>query len=147
MIRNILPGGLPMVDRLTPERRSWLMGRVGPKDTKPEMAVRRIAHNLGYRFRLHRRDLPGSPDLVFPRLRKILFVHGCFWHRHGCKKTSTPKSNAEFWLAKFERNIERDRNTIKALEGAGWSVKTVWECETKDIETLTREIEDFLSDA
>lgn len=136
-----------MVDRLTPERRSWLMGRVRQKDTKPEMVVRRLAHALGYRFRLHRRDLPGRPDLVFPRRRKIVFVHGCFWHRHGCRKTTTPKSNAEFWLAKFERNVERDRAAIKALEGSGWHVKTIWECETKDIEALTREIEDFLSDA
>lgn len=113
------------------------MSRVRSKDTSPEMRVRRAAHALGLRFRLHRRDLPGKPDLVFPRHRAALFVHGCFWHRHpGCAKASMPKSRPDFWQAKFERNIERDRRVETELEALGWRVFVIWECETKSDERI-----------
>lgn len=126
-----------MADRLTPERRSRLMSRVKGKDTGPEMRVRRAAHALGYRFRLHRRDLPGTPDLVFPRLRTAMFVHGCFWHRHpGCRKASRPASNVDYWTAKFAANQLRDEEKEQALRRLGWRVEVVWECETKDPQSL-----------
>lgn len=119
------------MDRLTPERRSWLMARVGGKNTSAELRVRSAAHKLGLRFRLHRRDLPGTPDITLPRRRTVLFVHGCFWHRHdGCRKASMPKSRVEFWQAKFDRNVERDDANRRELERLGWRVETIWECET-----------------
>lgn len=108
------------------------MARIRQKHTAPEIAVRRAAHAAGMRFRLHRRDLPGSPDLVFPRRRLVVFVHGCFWHRHAhCKRTTTPRSNTAFWQAKFAANQARDVANIVALEKAGWRAEIVWECETK----------------
>lgn len=126
---------MPLVDRLTPERRSWLMSRVRSRDTSPEMHVRKAAHALGLRFRLHRKDLPGSPDLVFPRYRTAIFVHGCFWHRHpDCRKASMPKTKADFWQAKFDTNVERDARAVEALERLGWRVTTIWECEVKTLE-------------
>lgn len=126
-----------MVDRLSPEKRSWLMSRVRGKDTAPELVVRRAAHSLGLRFRLHRKDLPGSPDLVFPRRKTVVFVHGCFWHRHdGCKKATTPKSQEEFWQEKFARNVARDRRVIRELEDQGWRALIVWQCETRDSEEV-----------
>lgn len=113
------------------------MSRVAQKNTGPELRVRRIAHALGLRFRLHRRDLPGTPDLVFPRHQVALFVHGCFWHRHsGCRKATTPKSRQEFWQGKFDRNVERDREVEAALLDLGWRVETIWECETRDASAL-----------
>ncbi len=134
------------MDSLTPEKRSWLMSRVARRNTKPEMIVRRIAHGLGFRFRLHRRDLPGTPDLVFPKLRKAVFVHGCFWHRHaGCRLASMPKSRHDFWVPKFAANIERDRRKEEQLTAAGWIVETIWECETRDPSTLTKRITRMLS--
>jgi DNA mismatch endonuclease (patch repair protein) len=121
------------------------MGRIQGKNTKPEIAVRHIAHALGYRFRLHRRDLPGSPDLVFPRLCKAIFVHGCFWHRHrGCKYSYAPKSNVTFWEKKFAANIARDGNALKELRKLGWSVLIIWECETKNLAGLTEQLSSFL---
>lgn len=121
-----------MVDHITQERRSWLMSRVRSKNTSPEMRVRRAAHALGLRFRLHRKDLPGKPDLVFPKHRVALFVHGCFWHRHpGCPKSSTPKSRTAYWEAKFQANVDRDLRVARDLEILGWSTQTIWECETK----------------
>lgn len=122
------------------------MGRVRAKNTKPEMIVRRLAHGLGFRFRLHRRTLPGRPDLVFPRFRKAIFVHGCFWHRHHCKKATTPKSNAEFWHKKFAENVERDTRAIAELTSLGWSSMIVWECQTNDIESLSDSLLAFLSE-
>lgn len=114
-------------------RRSALMRRIRAKDTTPERAVRRAAHSLGYRFRLHRRNLPGTPDLTFPGLRKVIFVHGCFWHRHfGCPRTTTPKTRASYWHEKFEKNVERDRRNAAALRARGWEVLVIWECETFD---------------
>lgn len=125
------------MDRLTPERRSWLMSRVGGKNTAPEILVRKVAHSLGLRFRLHRKQLPGTPDLVFPRWRTAIFVHGCFWHRHpGCMKASTPKSRTEYWQEKFEANVRRDHKNVALLRKQGWLVLTVWECETKNVEKL-----------
>ncbi|MGE4340088.1 MAG: very short patch repair endonuclease [Pigmentiphaga sp.] len=124
------------------------MSRIGPRDSRPELVVRRLVHSLGYRFRLHRRDLPGTPDLVFPRLHKIIFVHGCFWHRHpGCRMASTPKTRREFWLDKFERNIERDTRKEAELRALGWDVLIVWECETKSLEKLKQNISGWLADA
>ncbi|ABE63300.1 T/G mismatch-specific endonuclease [Nitrobacter hamburgensis X14] len=126
-----------MVDRLTPERRSWLMSRVGGKNTTPEIVVRKVAHSLGLRFRLHRKQLPGTPDLVFPKWRTAIFVHGCFWHRHpGCAKASTPKSRTEYWQDKFETNVRRDKKNVALLRKQGWLVLTVWECETKNVDKL-----------
>lgn len=109
------------------------MARVRGKDTIPELVVRRVAHALGYRFRLHRKDLPGTPDLVFPGRMAVIFIHGCFWHRHpGCRKASVPGSQIEFWTDKFHRNVARDARNVDDLERAGWRVLTIWECETKD---------------
>ena len=121
--------------------RSSLMSRVRGKHTKPEMSVRRLLHGMGYRFRLHRRDLPGSPDIVFPSKRVVVFVHGCFWHRHeGCRRTSDPKTRIEFWQAKFARNVERDAKNQALLEAAGWKVVIVWECETTKLDVLGRRL-------
>lgn len=133
------------MDILAPEQRSSLMSRIRNKDTGPEMKVRRLAHALGFRFRLHRRDLPGSPDLVFPSHRKIVFVHGCYWHRHeGCRYAYSPKSNTKFWQSKFEANVARDRRTASALEALGWNVLVVWECETQNADILRLRLTEFL---
>ena len=122
------------------------MSRVRGKDTAPELRVRKLAHAMGYRFRLHRRDLPGKPDLVFPRLGKVIFVHGCFWHRHeGCRFATQPKSRTEFWTTKFERNIKRDRHVQAELRTLGWDVLVVWECETKEPAILENILSGFLS--
>lgn len=121
------------------------MAAVKGRNTGPEMIVRRLAHSLGYRFRLHRRDLPGSPDLVFPGRRKIVFVHGCFWHRHqGCRQASTPSSRVEFWKDKFRRNVERDTAVERALRAAGWDVLIIWQCETRDRTKLAELLSSFL---
>ena len=132
-----------MVDRLTPERRSWLMSRVGGKNTTPEVRVRKAAYALGLRFRLHRKDLPGKPDLVFPKRRIALFVHGCFWHRHpGCRKASNPGTRPDYWGEKFSANTARDSRVAAELEASGWQVVVIWECETKDPESLSRILRD-----
>ncbi len=124
------------------------MRAVRSRDTQPELAVRRIAHGLGFRFRLHRKDLPGSPDLVFPRLRKIILVHGCFWHAHDCKRGQRiPKQNRAYWTAKIERNAQRDRNVLRELNAAGWATLVIWECETRDAGELMIRIKMFLSDS
>ena len=108
------------------------MGRVRGKNTSPEKVVRRLAHAMGCRFRLHRRDLPGCPDLVFPSRRKVVLVHGCYWHRHTCRRgRSTPRTNSAFWLAKFAANVKRDRLNRSALRRLGWEILVVWECETR----------------
>lgn len=125
--------------------RSELMRRVRGKNTTPERAVRRVAHALGYRFRLHRRDLPGTPDLVFPRLRMAIFVHGCFWHRHeGCARTTMPKTRAAYWREKFEQNVRRDRRNLAALRCLGWEVLVVWECQTFERIQLLARLSRFL---
>ena len=134
-----------MTDNVDRAKRSEIMSRIRSRDTKPEMIVRRIAHGLGFRFRLHRRDLPGSPDLVFPRYRAIIMVHGCFWHRHpGCKNASTPGTRVDFWETKLQGNVVRDRRNETALRDLGWRILVVWECETKDREAVTRRIRAFL---
>jgi len=135
------------VDPLTPEQRSKCMSRIRGRNTKPELVVRSLVHALGYRFRLHRRDLPGTPDLVLPRLRKIIFVHGCFWHQHaGCKLATLPKSRQEFWLPKLKANGNRDRRNERALRKLGWGVMTVWECQLRDAKRLTGRIRRFLGE-
>lgn len=122
-----------MADRLTPQRRSWLMSRVPGKDTSPELRVRKTAHRMGLRFRLHRKDLPGRPDMVFPKYRTVLFVHGCFWHRHdGCRKSGIPKTRSEYWRRKFEANVSRDARNRLELEKSNWRVCVLWECQTKN---------------
>lgn len=124
-------------DILTPEERSRMMGKIKGRNTKPEMVVRSLCHAMGLRFRLHRKDLPGSPDLVFPKYRLCLFVHGCFWHRHpGCKYAYTPKTRLDFWLPKLQRNVERDREKEEALRELRWRVEVIWECETRDTKKL-----------
>ena len=124
------------------ETRSAIMSRVRSKNTKPEIEVRKALHTAGFRFRLHRSDLPGNPDLVLPRYRLALFVHGCFWHRHGCKRTTMPATNKEFWSQKFCRTLERDRKAMNELAGFGWSTTVIWECQlqagiSRVIEALT----------
>ena len=122
-----------MVDIISEERRSWNMSRIRGKDTKPEIIVRSILHRMGYRFRLHRKDLPGKPDIVLPKYNTVIFVHGCFWHRHkGCKFAYTPKSRVDFWKAKFDGTVARDKHNRKQLEAMGWDVEIIWECEVKD---------------
>lgn len=122
------------------------MSHIRGKNTKPEWAVRRMVHAMGFRYRLHVKKLPGKPDLVFPRRRKIIFVHGCFWHAHGCRHASqlTPETNARFWKEKLARNVQRDRRDLRLLWEAGWQVLVVWECETRDAERLRALLAAFL---
>jgi DNA mismatch endonuclease (patch repair protein) len=130
-----------VTDRISSQARSANMARIRGRDTGPELAVRRALHRLGFRFRLHRRDLPGSPDIVLPRHRAVVFVHGCFWHRHsGCRLTTTPGTRAEFWSTKFEANVARDARAIEALEKQGWQVHVVWECQTRNVNVLTETV-------
>ena len=118
------------MDIITKEKRSWNMSRIRSKDTKPEKTVRSILHRMGYRFRLHRSDLPGRPDIVLPKYMVIIFVHGCFWHRHqDCRATTMPKSHVEFWRKKFLDTVERDKRNQNELKELGWNVIIVWECE------------------
>ena len=134
-----------MIDRLSPEDRSAHMRRIRRVDTKPELDVRRTAHRLGYRFRLHRRDLPGTPDLVFSRLKKVIFVHGCFWHQHNCRLgAKQPSTNAAYWLPKLARNVERDKLARRQLEDDGWGVLVIWECQTKMPNLAASLIRNFL---
>ncbi|MCO7627105.1 very short patch repair endonuclease [Pseudomonas fluorescens] len=129
-------------DTVNPERRSKMMSMIKGKNTKPEMVVRSVCYELGLRYRLHRRDLPGTPDLVFTKSRICLFVNGCFWHRHPrCKYAYTPKSKLEFWLPKLAKNVERDIKVQQTLLSQGWRVLIVWECDTKNRETLRTEIQ------
>ena len=134
-----------MTDIFTPEKRSWIMGRVKGKDTKPELLVRSIVHQMGFRFRLHRRDLPGAPDLVLPKHRKVIFVHGCFWHGHkGCRRSTRPTSNKAFWRKKLDSNIKRDRSNIRNLKKNGWKPLIVWGCEVQNMGKLFRKLSKFL---
>ena len=118
-----------MTDTFTKAERSRIMAAVKSRDTTPELAVRRLVHSLGYRFRLHVRSLPGTPDLVFPRLRKIINVNGCFWHLHGCARCRVPSSRRSYWTAKLERNAARDKRTQRELRRNGWQVLVLWECQ------------------
>lgn len=129
----------------TPEERSRIMRAVKGADTAPEMTVRRMAHRMGYRFRLHRKDLPGKPDLVFPKLHKVVFVHGCFWHGHDCARGARmPKSNVEYWRAKISRNVVRDAAHLAALESKGWRAAVIWECELKNLPRVNKRLAKFL---
>lgn len=133
------------MDIVSPEKRSRMMAGIKGKNTKPELVVRKLVFGMGFRYRLHRKDLPGSPDLVFSRLKKVIFVHGCFWHRHpGCKLAYTPKSNTQFWLNKLESNMRRDKLALTALDTLGWEVLIVWECEVSDLAGLTLKMGLFL---
>lgn len=133
------------MDTVSKERRSEIMGLVKARNTRPEVFVRRLFHRLGYRFRLHPKNLPGGPDFALPRHRVAVFVHGCFWHRHpGCPNTRTPKSRVEFWEEKFQGNMRRDKRARRLLSKAGWRVLVVWECELVDTEALAAKIQKFM---
>lgn len=130
------------MDRLTKQHRSWNMSRIRGRDTSPELAVRTLLHRLGFRFRLHRRSLPGRPDIVLPRFRTVVFVHGCFWHRHkNCQFAYIPKSRRDFWSAKFRDNLRRDAEVTQELAIAGWHVLVVWECELRDVPKLSERLQ------
>jgi DNA mismatch endonuclease (patch repair protein) len=134
-----------VIDTLTKEQRSEIMRRVGRENTKPELAVRSVAHALGYRYRLHCKKLFGSPDIVFTRKRKAIFVHGCFWHGHeNCRLARTPKNNSEYWIQKVIKNKERDRRVIRDLSEIGWTILVIWECETRNRSDLAAILSDFL---
>lgn len=135
-----------MADRLTKEQRSWNMAQIKGKDTKPEVLIRSILHCAGYRFRNNVKELPGKPDIVLPKYKTVIFVHGCFWHRHkGCKDATTPKTNEDFWKKKFERNLSNDRKHTRELKKLGWNVVTVWSCELKNPEKVLRKLEKILT--
>lgn len=122
------------------------MSRIRSSGTKPEIAVRRALHGMGFRFRLHRRDLPGKPDIVLPKYKLAIFVHGCFWHQHpDCKLASWPKTRGEYWGPKLTSNVARDQRNVRALEEMGWRVETVWECETRDVDRLGEMLEELCS--
>lgn len=136
-----------MPDTISADRRSANMRAIRSTNTKPEIIVRRLVHAMGYRFRLHRKDLPGKPDMVFPRRRAVIFIHGCFWHQHqdpDCKNARLPKSNSDYWQPKLIRNKARDAEHESALLGLGWHVLVIWECQIKDTETLKRQIKGLL---
>ena len=134
-----------MTDILTPEQRSERMSRIRWRDMKPELVVRRLTHALGYRYRLHRRDLPGRPDMAFISRRKVIFVHGCFWHRHArCRLARLPKSRRDYWIPKLEGNRTRDLHNQTELDRMGWSVLVIWECEVADVSLLERKIRLYL---
>lgn len=129
-----------MVDHLSPEKRSWNMSRVRSKDTGPEMKVRRLLFSMGFRYRINVKTLPGKPDIVLKKWNTVIFVHGCFWHRHkGCKDTTTPKTKTEWWLEKFKKNVTNDQKKRQALEELDWKVLVVWECETNQNDELLKE--------
>ena len=135
-----------MADHVDRAKRSLIMAAVHSKDTKPEMVVRKIVHRLGYRYRLHAAGLPGKPDLVFPARGKVIFVHGCFWHRHSnCRYATSPKTDVSFWEAKFSANVVRDRRNTRQLKKLGWSVLTVWQCSLKNRERLVKRLDEFLA--
>ncbi|MDD9824438.1 MAG: DNA mismatch endonuclease Vsr [Gammaproteobacteria bacterium] len=136
------------MDIFSPEKRREIMQRVRLRNTAPERAVRSILHRLGFRFRLHARKLPGKPDIVLPKYNTVIFVHGCFWHRHvGCPRASTPASRQEYWLPKFQRTVQRDKENRQKIRGLGWNVITVWECELKKPESLTDKLETLIRHA
>lgn len=133
------------MDKISPEQRSWNMSRIRSKNTKPEIIVRSMLHRMGLRFRLHDSKLPGNPDIVLAKHRTVIFVHGCFWHRHsGCVYAYTPQSRVEFWEAKFQKNVYNDRENIRVLKELGWHVIIFWECEIKHTEKLSEAIASFL---
>ena len=132
-----------MVDSLSPEKRSWNMSRITGKNTKPELKVRSILHRAGYRFRVNKKDLPGKPDIVLKKYKTVVFVHGCFWHRHkGCSDSTTPKTRTEFWQNKFDGNVARDIKNLHALSELGWKSIIVWQCELKRPELLINKLKE-----
>lgn len=135
----------PDVDKLTAAQRSANMARIRSKNTSPELRLRRLVYQLGYRYRLHRKDLPGKPDLVFLSRRKIIFVHGCFWHQHAaCREGRRPGSRQTYWEPKLQGNVDRDRRYQKELKELGWKTLVIWECQLNDISAVTRELKRFL---
>jgi DNA mismatch endonuclease (patch repair protein) len=136
-----------MTDVFSKEKRSWIMSRVRGRDTKPEILVRSFVHRMGFRFRIHRRDLPGNPDIVLPRHGKVIFVHGCFWHGHKrCQRSKRPTTNKGFWNKKLDENIERDKRFQRKLRLMGWKVLVLWQCEVRKPEKMLRKLERFLHD-
>ena len=133
-----------MIDRVSEETRSYIMSSVGSKDTGPELVVRKLLHSLGYRYKLHKRELPGSPDVVFEKRKKVIFVHGCFWHGHECRYGRLPKSKSGYWEAKIAKNQERDENNIYQLKQIGWDFLVIWQCHLKDIDTVRERLMYFL---
>ncbi|CAN0617995.1 XorII very short patch repair endonuclease [Burkholderia multivorans] len=133
-----------MVDTRTPDQRSKIMRAVGTRDTGPELLVRRLLHRLGYRYRLHAHGLPGTPDIVFASRKKIIFIHGCYWHGHSCKKGALPKSSLEYWGPKIQANRDRDARNVAALTAAGWQVLTLWQCELRDMSAVESTLIAFL---
>ncbi|MCP5102054.1 MAG: DNA mismatch endonuclease Vsr [bacterium] len=135
------------MDVFSKEKRSRIMARVRGKNTRPELKVRSLLHRLGYRFRLHRSDLPGNPDIVLPKHKKAVFVHGCFWHGHsGCPRARRPSTNKKFWNEKLDKNIARDKKTISELTMLGWDSLVIWSCETKDMDTVKFKLHSYLKD-
>ena len=133
------------MDVFSREKRSQIMSRVSGKNTKPELIVRSLLHNMGYRFRLHRSDLPGKPDITLPKYKKVIFVHGCFWHGHkDCRRSKRPTTNKKFWHEKLDKNIERDNVNIRNLKELGWGVLVVWVCEVNEINQLKNKLLTFL---
>lgn len=131
-----------MTDHLTPSHRSWNMAQIHSSDTKPEKIVRSMLFAAGFRFRINRKDLPGKPDIVLPKFKTVIFIHGCFWHRHkGCRDASMPKSNTDFWHNKFEANVKRDERVGGELKALGWKVVTIWECQVKKEDVLKKIID------
>ncbi|POP67710.1 very short patch repair endonuclease [Pseudomonas syringae] len=136
-----------MTDRLTSQKRSWNMSRIRSRDTAPELAVRKVLYRMGYRYRLHSAIVPGKPDIVLTKFKSVIFVHGCFWHRHsGCKFAYTPKSREEFWTKKFEANFRRDEVVKKQLSELGWRILIIWECETKSSDIIENRLRGFLGE-
>lgn len=136
-----------MADRLSKEKRSWNMSRIRNRDTKPELIVRSLLHRMGYRFRLHRKDLPGRPDIVLPKYKTVIFVHGCFWHRHkGCRFSYMPKTRVKFWREKFSKNVKRDQIIMAQLKKINWNTIVIWQCQTSDLDFLNKKLYTELQD-
>ena len=135
-----------LADKFSPETRSKVMAAVRQRHTAPEMMVRRMLHGMGYRYRLHQRDLPGSPDLVFPSRKKVIFVHGCFWHGHTCPKGALPRTRLDFWRTKIEKNKKRDARVLAQLQSTGWKATVVWQCELVARTTLECRLVRFLAE-
>lgn len=133
-----------MADKLSAEKRSWNMSRIKGRDTKPEIAIRSLLHRMGYRFRLQRKDLPGKPDIVLPKYKTAIFVHGCFWHAHGCKDSGIPKTNTEFWQKKLADNVQRDARKQQELQDSEWNVLVIWECQLKHPLELAESLQEAL---
>lgn len=135
-----------MPDKFTPEKRSTIMSHVKGRNTAPELVVRKLLHRLGYRFRLHRKDLPGTPDIVLPKYRTVIFVHGCFWHGHsGCPRAARPTSNADFWNNKIDKNMARDSKAQEDLAVLGWQALVIWQCQIRDLAVLQERLRNFIS--